>query len=124
MKLNKVGYNTQQSLLSLFAKHPNYLLGLFFTYYPLTNAQLVKFKSEVKWRYLSSNSLRDWDQAFIVEFADQLDWDSLSANPSLPWTISFLKAFPRRFKGFIKPIDTDLSVSRHWSNVRRGSLLR
>lgn len=102
---------SKQPILSLFAKHPNYLLRLFFTYYPLTNGQLVKFKSEVKWRYLSSNSLRDWDQAFIVEFADQLDWDSLSANPSLPWSISFLKAFPGRFKGFIQTTNPSLPWS-------------
>jgi hypothetical protein len=48
----------ENDLLSLFSTHPNYLLRLFFTYYPLSNEQIVKFKGEVKWGYLSSNSIR------------------------------------------------------------------
>lgn len=75
--------NSHQTLLSLFAKHPNYLLRLFFTYYPLSNEQIVKFKGEVKWGCLSSNSVRIWNQAFIEENADQLNWDALSGNSSL-----------------------------------------
>jgi hypothetical protein len=81
-------------LLSLFAEHPNFLLRLFFTCYSLSNEQIVKFKGEVKWGYLSSNSARSWDQSFIEEYADQLNWDALSANTSLPWSMSFLKSFP------------------------------
>ena len=99
------------SLLSLFAKHPNYLLRLFFTYYPLSNEQIIKFKSEIKWGLLSSNTARSWDQAFIQEFSDQLDWDALSANPSLPWSMSFLKAFPGRFKGYIQTTNPSLPWS-------------
>ena len=83
----------QKILLTLFARHPDYLLRLFFTYYPLSNEQIVKFKGEIKWGHLSSNSVRIWDQSFIEKFADKLNWDALSANPSLPWSISFLKAF-------------------------------
>lgn len=59
--------NIDSGLLCLFAKHPNYLLRLFFTYYPLSNEQISKFKAEVKWVHLSSNSVRIWDQAFIEE---------------------------------------------------------
>jgi hypothetical protein len=96
---------------SLFAKHPNYLLKLFFTYYPLSNEQIVKFKGEVKWGYLSSNSVRSWDQYFIEEYADHLNWDGLSANPSLPWSMSFLKSFPGRFKGSIQTTNPSLPWS-------------
>ena len=98
-------------LLSLFAKHPNYLLRLFFTYYPLSNEQIIKFKSEIKWGHLSANSARSWDQSFIEEYADKLNWDALSANPSLPWTISFLKSFPGRFKGSIQTSNPSLPWS-------------
>jgi hypothetical protein len=93
--------NHKNLLFSLFAKHPNYLLRLFFTYYPLSNEQIIKFKGEVNWSYLSSNSVRNWDQAFIEEFKDKLNWEFLTANPSLPWSVSFLKAFPGRFMGNI-----------------------
>lgn len=103
--------NFRHSLLSLFAKHPNYLLRLFFNYYPLSNEQIVKFKGEVKWGYLSSNSVRIWDQAFIEEYAEQLNWDALSGNPSLPWSMSFLKAFPGRFKGSIQTTNPSLPWS-------------
>jgi hypothetical protein len=103
--------NINQNLLSLFARHPNYLLRLFFTYYPLSNEQIVKFKGEVKWGHLSSNSVRSWDQSFIAEYADQLNWDALSGNPSLPWTISFLKSFPGKFKGSIQSMNPSLPWS-------------
>lgn len=103
--------NNIQKLHSLFARHPNYLLRLFFSYYPLSNEQIVKFKGEVNWKYLSSNSDRNWDQEFIKEFEDMFDWEALSANPSLPWTISFLKAFPGRFKGSIQTTNPSLPWS-------------
>jgi hypothetical protein len=35
-----------KEVLLLFAKHPNYLLRLFFKYYPLSDEQIVKFKGE------------------------------------------------------------------------------
>ena len=98
-------------ILSLFTKHPNYLLKLFFTYYPLSNEQIVKFKGEIKWGFLSTNTVRNWDQSFIEEFADQLNWDALSANPSLPWSMSFLKAFPGKFKGSIQTTNPSLPWS-------------
>ena len=101
----------QKILLTLFARHPDYLLRLFFTYYPLSNEQIVKFKGEIKWGHLSSNSVRIWDQSFIEKFADKLNWDALSANPSLPWCISFLKAFPDRFNGFIQSSNPSLPWS-------------
>ena len=103
--------NMNNNLLSLIARHPNYLLRLFFTYYPLSNDQIRKFKNEVKWGYLSSNKERDWDQTFIEEFADKLNWDALSANPSLPWSMSFLKSFPGKFKGSIQTTNPSLPWS-------------
>ena len=65
----------------------------------------------MKWGYLSSNSVRIWDQAFIEENADTLNWDALSGNPSLPWSMSFLKAFPGRFKGTIQTTNPSLPWS-------------
>ena len=103
--------NINQNLLSLFARHPNYLFRLFFTYYPISNEQIVKFRGEVKWGYLSSNSVRSWDQSFIEEYADRMNWDALSGNPSLPWSISFLKAFPGKFKGSIQTTNPSLPWS-------------
>lgn len=103
--------NTEKTLLSLYAKYPNYLLKLLFTYYPLTNAQIVKFKAGVNWRNLSTNSVRTWDRAFIEEFAVQLNWDDLSANPSLPWSISFLNAFQGKFNGVIQTMNPSLPWS-------------
>ena len=98
-------------LFSLFAKHPNYLLRLFFTFYPLSNEQIIKFKGEVNWGHLSSNSVRIWGQAFIEEFKDKLNWEFLTANPSLPWSMSFLKAFPGRFMGHILTTNPSLPWS-------------
>jgi len=106
-KMN-INQNIENDLLSLFSRHPNYLLRLLFTYYPLSDEQIVKFKGEINWAYLSYNSTRDWDQAFIKEFEDKLNWDALSANPSLPWSMSFLKAFPGRFKGSIQTTNPSL----------------
>jgi len=103
--------DVNKEVLLLFAKHPKYLLKLFFTYYPLLNDQIKRFKNEVKWEYLSSNASRNWDQSFIQEYADYLNWDVLSANPSLPWSMSFLKAFPGRFKGSIQTTNPSLPWS-------------
>jgi hypothetical protein len=65
----------------------------------------------VNWSYLSSNSVRNWDEAFIEEFKDKLNWEALTANPSLPWSVSFLKAFPGRFMGHILTTNPSLPWS-------------
>ncbi len=75
--------SNNNNLYGLFARHPNYLLKLFFIYYPLSNELIYKFKNEIKWHYLSMNSNRKWDRSFIEENVEQLNWDALSANPSL-----------------------------------------
>ena len=103
--------NSQQALLSLFARHPNYFLKLLYRYYPLSDEIIVKFKSEVNWRAISSNAKRNWNLSFIEEFADKLNWDSMSANPNLPWSLSFLKAYPGKFKGSIQTFNPSLPWS-------------
>ena len=73
--------NIQKTLLSLYSRHPNYLLKLLYRYYPLSNEIIEKFKNEINWGVISSNQTRKWDQSFIEKFADKLNWDSMSANP-------------------------------------------
>ena len=103
--------NSQQALLSLFARHPNYFLKLLYKYYPLSDEIIVKFKSEVNWRAISSNAKRNWNLSFIEEFAVKLNWDSMSANSNLPWSLSFLKAYPGKFKGSIQTFNPSLPWS-------------
>lgn len=97
--------NINQNLLSLFARHPKYLLRLLFTYYPISNEQIVKFKGEVKWGYLSSNTSRSWDQFFIEEYSDQLNWDTLSGNPSLPWSYEFITKYEKFWNFYSLPLN-------------------
>ena len=85
------------TLLSLYSRHPNYLLKLLYRYYPLSNEIIEKFKNEINWGVISSNQTRNWDQSFIEKFADKWNWDSMSSNPKLPWSLSFLKAYPGKF---------------------------
>ena len=89
--------NIQITLLSLYSRHPNYLLKLLYRYYPLSNEIIEKFKNEINWGVISSNQTRNWDQSFIEKFADKWNWDSMSSNPKLPWSLSFLKAYPGKF---------------------------
>jgi len=85
------------TLLSLYSRHPNYLLKLLYRYYPLSNEIIDKFKNEINWGVISSNQTRNWDQSFIEKFAEKWNWDSMSSNPKLPWSLSFLKAYPGKF---------------------------
>ena len=103
-----------ESIFYLFSRHPKYLMKLLFQFYPLSNDQIVKFKSEVDWFALSRNEHRAWDKEFIDANIEKWDWESLSANTALPWSIEFLKSFPDRFRGHVQTVNPALPWTKEF----------
>ena len=76
--------------------HLDVLIAYISAYFPLNHALIEKFRYDLNWKSISSNSEIEWTSKFIEDNKNHLVWHLLVGNPGIPLTEEFILHYKKR----------------------------